>query len=47
MRTHLGWDVLFVLATHSEGGVTGKDVDLAIQIDRLAKQAGVAPAGTG
>jgi 4a-hydroxytetrahydrobiopterin dehydratase len=40
-------DVLFVLATHSEGGVTGKDVDLAIQIDRLAKQAGVAPAGTG
>jgi len=40
-------DVLFVLSTHSEGGVTSKDVDLAIQIDRLAREAGVAPAGTG
>ena len=40
-------DVLFVLSTHSEGGVTSKDVDLAIQIDRLAREAGVGPAGTG
>ena len=26
-------DVLFVLATHSEGGVTAKDIELAAQID--------------
>ena len=35
-------DVLFVLSTHSEGGVTGKDVDLAKQIDRLARAPGSA-----
>jgi 4a-hydroxytetrahydrobiopterin dehydratase len=40
-------DVLFVLSTHSEGGVTDKDVALATQIDRLARDAGVPPAGTG
>jgi len=39
-------DVLFVLSTHSEAGVTAKDVELARQIDALAQQAGVAPAST-
>ena len=28
--------VTFRLSTHSEGGLTGKDVDLAATIDRLA-----------
>jgi 4a-hydroxytetrahydrobiopterin dehydratase len=28
--------VTFRLATHSEGGLTSKDVDLAAEIDRLA-----------
>jgi 4a-hydroxytetrahydrobiopterin dehydratase len=28
--------VTFRLATHSEGGLTSKDVDLATEIDRLA-----------
>lgn len=37
-------DVLFVLSTHSEGGVTRRDLDLAATIDGLAKQAGAAPA---
>jgi 4a-hydroxytetrahydrobiopterin dehydratase len=27
--------VIFALSTHSEGGITQKDVDLATQIDRL------------
>ena len=38
-------DVLFVLSTHSEGGVTVKDVELATRIDALAKEKGAAPAG--
>jgi len=38
-------EVLFVLATHSEGGVTNKDVELARTIDGLAKGVGAAPAG--
>lgn len=37
-------DVLFVLSTHSEGGVTEKDIALAGQIDSLARQAGVGTA---
>ena len=28
-------DVLFVLSTHSEGGVTARDLELAARIDRL------------
>ncbi|CAN5552426.1 4a-hydroxytetrahydrobiopterin dehydratase [soil metagenome] len=28
--------VTFTLSTHSEGGITAKDLDLAAQIDRLA-----------
>ena len=39
-------DVLFVLSTHSDGGVTAQDVELAGQIAGLAAQAGVAPAAT-
>ena len=38
-------DVLFVLSTHSEGGVTAKDIGLATRIDALAGQNGAAPAG--
>ena len=38
-------EVLFVLATHSEGGVTAKDVEMARTIDGLARQSGAAPAG--
>ena len=38
-------EVLFVLSTHSEGGVTTKDVELARQIGDLAKAADVGPAG--
>ena len=37
-------DVLFVLSTHSEGGVTAKDIELAVQIDALARQASVGTA---
>ena len=37
-------DVLFVLATHSEGGVTAKDIELAVQIDTLAREASVGTA---
>jgi 4a-hydroxytetrahydrobiopterin dehydratase len=37
-------DVLFVLSTHSEGGVTAKDIELAIQIDTLARAASVGTA---
>jgi 4a-hydroxytetrahydrobiopterin dehydratase len=37
-------DVLFVLSTHSEGGVTAKDLELARKIDDLARQAGAVPA---
>lgn len=38
-------EVLFVLATHSEGGVTGSDLDLARRIDELAQRSGATPAG--
>ena len=34
-----------MLATHSEGGVTAKDVEMARTIDGLARQSGAAPAG--
>lgn len=37
-------DVLFVLSTHSEGGVTDRDLRLAATIDELAKQSGAVPA---
>ncbi len=37
-------DVLFVLSTHSEGGVTERDLRMAATIDDLAKQAGAIPA---
>ena len=37
-------DVLFVLSTHAEGGVTQRDLDLAAAIDSLAQQAGAVPA---
>ncbi len=37
-------DVLFVLTTHSQDGVTGKDVELASTIARLADEAGASPA---
>jgi len=30
-------EVLFVLSTHSEGGVTGKDLELAERIDGIAR----------
>lgn len=33
--------VLFVLSTHSEGGVTAKDVELATRIDGLARGMGI------
>ena len=36
--------VLFVLATHSEGGVTAKDIELAVRIDALAREASVGTA---
>jgi 4a-hydroxytetrahydrobiopterin dehydratase len=29
--------VTFTLSTHSEGGITAKDLDLAAEIDRLAR----------
>jgi len=38
-------DVLFVLSTHSEGGVTAKDIGLATRIGSLAREHGAAPAG--
>ena len=34
-------DVLFVLSTHSEGGVTGKDVALAERIGGIARGMGI------
>ncbi len=37
-------DVLFVLSTHSEDGVTRRDLDLAATIDGLAEEAGAVPA---
>lgn len=37
-------DVLFVLSTHSEGGVTAKDLELAGTIGALAQEAGAVPA---
>lgn len=37
-------DVLFVLSTHSEGGVTAKDIELATAIDELARAASVGTA---
>lgn len=33
--------VLFVLSTHAEGGVTGKDTELAARIDGLARGMGL------
>ena len=33
--------VLFVLSTHSEGGVTDKDIELAARIDGLARGMGL------
>ena len=38
-------EVLFVLSTHSEHGVTRNDIDLAKTIDGLARAAGLTPAG--
>lgn len=38
-------EVLFVLSTHSDGGVTEKDIELAGQIAALAREAGAVPAG--
>jgi 4a-hydroxytetrahydrobiopterin dehydratase len=35
--------VLFVLSTHSAGGLTGNDFALAGEIDRLAQRNGAAP----
>jgi 4a-hydroxytetrahydrobiopterin dehydratase len=37
-------EVLFVLSTHSERGVTSNDIDLAKTIDGLARAAGLTPA---
>jgi len=34
-------EVLFVLSTHSEGGVTGKDLELAERIDGIARGMGI------
>jgi 4a-hydroxytetrahydrobiopterin dehydratase len=34
-------DVLFVLSTHSEGGVTEKDLQLAGRIDGIARGLGI------
>ena len=41
-------DVRIVLTSHDEGGVTGRDIDLAREISRLAEVRGLAadPAGT-
>jgi 4a-hydroxytetrahydrobiopterin dehydratase len=39
-------EVLFVLSTHSEGGVTAKDLELAGQISALADEVGAAPSGS-
>ncbi|MET0864741.1 MAG: 4a-hydroxytetrahydrobiopterin dehydratase [Nakamurella sp.] len=38
-------EVLFVLSTHAEKGVTHNDTDLAKTIDGLARAAGLTPAG--
>lgn len=35
-------DVLFVLSTHSAGGVTGQDLSLAARIDGIARGLGIA-----
>ncbi len=37
-------EVLFVLSTHSERGVTSNDIELAKTIDGLARVAGLTPA---
>jgi len=34
-------EVLFVLATHSEGGVTAKDIELATRIGGIARGMGI------
>ncbi len=34
------WNLTFRLSTHSEGGITGKDIELAGEIDRVLAQAG-------
>jgi 4a-hydroxytetrahydrobiopterin dehydratase len=36
--------VTFTLSTHSEGGITARDLDLAAEIDRLAAAGGAPPA---
>jgi 4a-hydroxytetrahydrobiopterin dehydratase len=35
------WNLTFRLSTHSEGGITGKDIELAGEIDRVLTEAGV------
>jgi 4a-hydroxytetrahydrobiopterin dehydratase len=34
------WNLTFRLSTHSEGGITGKDTELAGEIDRVIARAG-------
>jgi 4a-hydroxytetrahydrobiopterin dehydratase len=34
------WNLTFRLSTHSEGGITGKDIELAGEIDRVLTEAG-------
>lgn len=34
------WNLTFRLSTHSEGGITGKDIELAGEIDRVLADAG-------
>jgi 4a-hydroxytetrahydrobiopterin dehydratase len=38
--------VLFVLSTHSAGGLTGSDFALASEIDRIAQRNGAAPSSS-
>lgn len=38
------WKLTFRLSTHSEGGITGKDIELAGEIDRVLAQAGAGSA---
>lgn len=33
------WNLTFRLSTHSEGGITGKDIELAGEIDRVLSEA--------
>lgn len=34
------WNLTFRLSTHSEGGLTSKDIELASEIDRVLSEAG-------